>query len=160
MLVIYTVYFVACFGVYAYIFYTQPVFKPPANASLDECKIQYYEWLDAYNKWNDDTRFALADPVSLAQAIYYALCSIATAVGIALIYRTNKKTVYKNIKVGTKWFWYIVHILALSLVSLSQLAFFWVKDDRYGYATMVSVSTYSATLVLMCVIIWQQALLR
>ena len=61
---------------------------------------------------------------------------------------------------GTKWFWYIVHILALSLVSLSQLAFFWVKDARYGVATMVSVSTYSATLVLMCVIIWSQASLR
>ena len=66
VLVIYTVYFVACFGVYAYICYSQPVFRPPENASLDECKIQYYEWLDAYNKWNDDTRFALADPVSLA----------------------------------------------------------------------------------------------
>lgn len=93
------------------------------------------------------------DPIEVAQAVYYAFCSVVSAVGVALIYWTNKKTVYKNKNVGTKWYWYTVHVIALSLVSLSQLVFSFEKDA--GYGNMLFNSTYSVTLCLICVIVWQ-----
>lgn len=38
---VYGAYFVACFGVFIYLFFTQPVFKPSANADTAECALEY-----------------------------------------------------------------------------------------------------------------------
>ena len=63
--------------------------------------------------------------------------------------------VYKDKKVGTKPFWYIVHVFALSLVSCSQVALGFTNNSPL--VNMIYVTTYSITLVLICVIVWSQA---
>ena len=83
------------------------------------------------------------------------MCSIFTGVAVALFYWTNTKLVYKNKKVGTKPFWYIVHVFALSLVSCSQIVLSLTND--FSLAGMLYDTTYSITLVLICVIVWSQA---
>ena len=65
--------------------------------------------------------------------------------------------VYKDKKVGTKPFWYIVHVFALSLVSCSQIGLSFSNEDKISLAKIIYVTTYSITLVLICVIVWSQA---
>jgi len=85
------------------------------------------------------------------------LCSIITGVAVALIYWINRKTVYKNKKVDTKPYCYVVHVFALSLVSCSQIIFSIGSLEDKNIAYILYNTTYSITLVLICVIVWSQA---
>lgn len=90
-----------------------------------------------------------------AQTVYYTFCSIVTGIAVSLFYWINTKMVYKNKKVGTKRFWYIVHVFALSLVTCSQFVFSFTQNPSYAY--IIYNTTYGVTLVLICVIVWYKA---
>lgn len=95
-----------------------------------------------------------------AQLVYYTLCCVITGVAVSLIYWINRKTVYKNKKVGTKPYCYVIHVVALSLVSCSQIIFNLGNLNNLAISNMLYNSTYSITLVLICVIVWTQATVR
>ena len=79
---------------------------------------------------------------------------------MSLIFWINRKTVYKDKKVGTKPYCYVVHVFALSLVSCSQIILSFGSLADLAISDMLYNSTYSITLVLICVIVWSQATVR
>ena len=41
VILIYAVYFTACVGVFIYLFWTQPVFRPSPDAGILKCEVQF-----------------------------------------------------------------------------------------------------------------------
>ena len=93
----------------------------------------------------------------IAQEVYYVISAVLTAIGIALIYQTNRRMRFRDAKITQNWAQYVVHIIALSLVAVTQVVYSVTPNLQYGYIVFNFV--YSFTLVLICWIIWTQACL-
>lgn len=97
--VLYSLYFLVCFGGAMYVFATSPVFKPSEGIGNAECDAEWAIFMDKYSRWLKNVKHPIFDPIILSQAVYYSICSVFTFIGVSLIYRTNRKTIFRHKKV-------------------------------------------------------------
>lgn len=116
----------------------------------------FSEFLVSAVGWNSSKAISTLHTSVLALTfIQDILTAVLTAVGLVLIFLSNKKMT-ENTQIRKNWTSYFVHLLTLSLQTAACFANT-IFGKRYGYMTDFAALFGSSTQLIICLIIWTQA---